>query len=105
MSWATGHIERLKAGHTIFCRPKGNSMAGKIESGDRCTIEPIDWEKPPVKGDVVLCSVKGKQYLHLVAAKSEHGGILYYQITNNKGFVNGWTDQNHVYGICTRVER
>jgi len=105
MSWATGHIADLKSGRTVHCRPKGNSMVGKIESGARCTIEPIDWSKPPVKGDIVLCSVKGRQYLHLVSATSERGGMPYYQISNNKGFVNGWTDKNHIYGICTRVEQ
>jgi len=38
MGWATGHIEKLRAGETVSFRPRGNSMTGKIESGQLCTV-------------------------------------------------------------------
>ena len=41
MGWATGHIERLKAGQTVQFRPRGNSMVGKVRSGQLCTVEPV----------------------------------------------------------------
>jgi hypothetical protein len=42
MGWATGHIEQLRAGETVSFRPRGNSMSGKIESGQLCTVQPVD---------------------------------------------------------------
>jgi phage repressor protein C with HTH and peptisase S24 domain len=98
MGWATKHIEKLQAGETIQIRPKGGSMTGKIESGDLCTVAPLDRE--PEKGDIVLCRVGRAQYLHLVSAV-KHGR---FQISNNKGHVNGWVGLPNIYGICVAVE-
>src|SRR5204863_6971636 len=38
MGWATPHIEKLRAGETVSFRPRGNSMSGKIESGQLCMV-------------------------------------------------------------------
>ena len=66
MGWATGHIANLKAGKTVQCRPRGNSMQGKIDSGDLVTIAPLS--EAPKPGDIVLCKVHSCEYLHLVKA-------------------------------------
>jgi hypothetical protein len=42
-------------------------MAGKIEPGQLCTVEPVDTALLAV-GDIVLCKVNGREYLHLVKA-------------------------------------
>ena len=42
MGWATGYIGRLQAGETVQFRPRGHSMKGKIESGQLCTVKPIE---------------------------------------------------------------
>jgi hypothetical protein len=42
-------------------------MVGKIESGQLCTVAPLG-DHPLSKGDIVLCRVKGNQYLRLVKA-------------------------------------
>ena len=42
MGWATPYITKLRAGEAVSFRPRGNSMAGKIESGDLCTVVPVD---------------------------------------------------------------
>jgi hypothetical protein len=42
-------------------------MAGKVESGQLCTIEPVQPASLRV-GDIVLCKVNGREYLHLVKA-------------------------------------
>ena len=99
MGWATGHIARLKEGETVSFRPHGNSMQGKIESGQLCTVEPVDLATLKV-GDIVLCKVNGKQYLHLV--KAIQG--TRFQIGNNRGRINGWVSENSVFGKCTRIE-
>jgi hypothetical protein len=99
MGWATGYIARLQAGETVQFRPRGHSMKGKIESGQLCTVEPVEPASVQV-GDIVLCKVNGRQYLHLV--KAIQGGR--FQIGNNRGRINGWVSANSIYGRCTRVE-
>jgi Peptidase S24-like len=99
MSWATAHIAALQRGETVQFRPRGHSMRGKIESGQLVTVKPCDPAEVRV-GDVVLCKVNGRQYLHLV--KAVQGGR--FQIGNNRGRVNGWVSGNGIYGLCVRVE-
>ena len=98
MGWADNHISKLLRGETVSCRPRGNSMKGKIESGNLCTLLPIT--KDPVKGDIVLCKVKGQQYLHLISAVRKNQ----FQISNNRGKVNGWVGLNNIYGILVSVD-
>jgi hypothetical protein len=98
MGGAAGHIAKLKKGEVVQFRPRGNSMQGKIESGALVTVEPLSFL--PKVGDIVLCKVRGAEYLHLVkAVKGER-----FQIGNNKGKVNGWVGLNSIYGRCVRVE-
>lgn len=101
MGWATKHIETLKAGGIVKCRPKGNSMVPLINSGDLVIIQPFAEGEHPIKGMIVLAKVKGKQFLHLVTAvKSDQ-----YQISNNKGHVNGWTGRVQIFGRVTAVSK
>ena len=99
MGWASQYIARLQAGETVEFRPRGNSMQGKVESGQLCTVEPVA-EATLAVGDIVLCKVNGRQYLHLV--KAIQGGR--YQIGNNRGRINGWVSAGSIYGRCIRVE-
>jgi hypothetical protein len=99
MGWATQYIERLKTGETVSFRPRGNSMSGKIESGQLCTVVPVDSDAIEV-GDIVLCKVGGAQYLHLVKAIQGKR----FQIGNNRGRINGWITANSIYGRLARIE-
>ena len=99
MGWASGHIERLRNGETVSFRPRGNSMTGKIESGQLCTVAPVDPQTLRV-GDIVLCKVHGQEYLHLI--KAVQGPR--FQIGNNRGRINGWITAGAIYGKCTTVE-
>lgn len=98
MGWASHYIAELKAGKTVKFRPRGNSMQPKIESGQLCTVEPLAGS--PVPGDVLLCTVEGRQFLHLCTAVRG----AQYQISNNHGFVNGWTTLKQIHGILTKIE-
>lgn len=100
MGWATHYIAKLKAGETVSFRPHGNSMEGRISSGQLCTVEPIKDYAAISAGDIVLCKVHGREFLHLV--KAIRGNQL--QIGNNRGHINGWISQNSVFGLCVRVE-
>lgn len=79
-------------------RPRGGSMRGKIESGQLVTVEPL--RSDPQVDDIVLCRVKGAEYLHLV--KAIDGSR--FQIGNNRGGVNGWVSRGAIFGKCVRVE-
>ena len=74
-------------------------MQGKVESGQLCTVESVDANTVKV-GDIVLCKVNGKQYLHLVKAIQGKR----FQIGNNRGRINGWVGENSIYGKCTKIE-
>ena len=99
MGWATGYIERLGRGETVSFRPRGRSMTGKVESGNLCTVAPVD-PALLVVGDIVLCKVRGREYLHLI--KAIQGAR--YQIGNNRGHINGWVSAGAIFGRCVRVE-
>jgi hypothetical protein len=100
MGWADGHIARLARGETVSFRPRGNSMVDKINSGDLCTVAPLG-DHVLALGDIVLCKVKGAQYLHLVKAVRDER----YQIGNNRGGINGWIGRAQIYGRLVRVDR
>ncbi len=99
MGWATHHIARLQQGETVSFRPRGHSMSGKIESGQLCTVAPLG-AVAPVVGDIVLCRVRGAEYLHLIKAIQGKR----YQIGNNRGRVNGWIGRNSIFGRLESVE-
>jgi hypothetical protein len=90
-------LETLLSGQTITTSEKGNSMVPLIKSGQKHKLAPTKWEEVDI-GDIVYAKVKGKFYTHLVTAKNDKRGC---QISNNKGFVNGWTKQ--VYGKVIEI--
>lgn len=70
-------------------------MKPLINSGDLVGIEPVSG--PLEKGDIVLCKVNGRQYLHLI--KGIRGSQ--YLIGNNHDKINGWT--SNIYGKVVKV--
>jgi hypothetical protein len=74
-------------------------MAPRIESGQLCTVSPVDAATLEA-GDVVLCKVRGSEYLHIV--KAIQAGR--FQIGNNRGFINGWIGASSIFGKLTTVE-
>ena len=98
------YAEALQRGETVTFRPRGNSMAPRIRSGQTVTLTPAinkHGEYRPIQmGDVVLCKVRGRLLLHKVTG-IRYGGASNsaYRISNNRGRVNGWAAPHHVYGI------
>ena len=73
-------------------------MSGKIESGQLCTVTPLG-TTALAAGDIVLCQVRGAEYLQLVKAiRGER-----YQIGNNRGRINGWIGRNSIFGRLVSV--
>lgn len=95
MGWADKAIAELKEGKTVTVKPSGNSMTPLIVSKQEVVVAPLFHHKI-YPGDVVLCVVKGNQYLHKVIQVAE-GKVL---IGNNHGRTNGWTPLSNVYGVA-----
>ena len=98
MSWALHAKRKLLAGETVQIRPRGHSMAGKVNDGDTVTLVPAE-TLDLAAGDIVLVRVGGRDYLHLIKAVSR-GRFL---IGNNRGGTNGWVGRTAVYGKATEV--
>ena len=98
--WADSYINRIQNRETVQFRPHGNSMQPRIKSGQLVTVIPAT-NMELRENDVVLCSVDGKQYLHLIKKIGLDGKL---QIGNNKGHINGWITRDKVYGLVTKVE-
>lgn len=94
MGWASRYIIKLNDGQTVQFRPRGNSMTGRVENGQLVTVEPIVDTASLEVDEVVLCSVKGHHYLHIIKAKRGKQ----FLIGNNRGGVNGWIGSGAVYG-------
>lgn len=101
MGWASKWIIKLQNNETVQFRPRGNSMSGKIESGNLCTVEPIKNFLNLKNGDIVLCKVNGNQYLHLISAIDKEK----FQISNNNNFINSWIYKENIYGKLIKVEK
>jgi hypothetical protein len=99
VGWASHYIEKLRNGQTVSFRPRGQSMKGRISSGQLCTVEPVDPANLDV-GDIVLCKVGGNEYLHIVKAMQGDR----FQIGNNRGFINGWIGASLIFGKCVRID-
>lgn len=92
-------IHKLMQGEPVQLHVTGNSMSGLIENDSMVWIDPIVQNSTVQAGDIVLCSVHGKKYLHLVTSA---GGDR-YEISNNHGHVNGWASRSEIYGILRRT--
>lgn len=106
MSWALPYIQELKNGNTVQFRPSGRSMEGLIRSKQLCTVEPIKNHLTTLQiGDIILCNVGFTYYLHKISniAVDPHYGKM-YEISNNRGRINGWIYADDIYGKCVKVE-
>ena len=102
MGWASIYIQKLQQGETVVFRPRGGSMQGRIESGQRCTVSPIqEAQLDTLKvGDIVLCQVRSAEYLHLIKAIQNKE----FLIGNNRGGTNGWIRESAIFGKLIKVE-
>lgn len=95
MSWAIHAKQELAAGREVKVKVSGHSMEPRVRHRQEVLIRPMNpaWID---KGDVVLVTVNGRDYLHLVSAVQKRQ----VQISNNKGHVNGWVPRSKVHGVA-----
>lgn len=88
-------------------------MTGRIADGQLVTVSPLtDRDDKPEhaqlqtleSGDIVLCKVNGRYLVHLISAIKNRYPKQRFQISNNKGHVNGWISANGIFGKVVRVE-
>ena len=96
-------IQMLNEGKEVINREGGSSMVPIIDPYQPVVLSPIKDKSKLAKGDIVLAKVEGKYYLHKISAIKGSGKKKRYQISNNHGYVNGWTSASKIYGIVTEV--
>ena len=92
--------EHLKNGEVCKVVGFGQSMTPILKSGQPVICKPITKETELNKNDIVLCKVKGRYYLHKISA-IKNG--FSYQISSNRGHVNGTNGRNNIYGIVVEI--
>lgn len=102
MSWAKHARKALQKGENATVKPRGHSMEPKVMDGATVTLAPISKDNKVKKGDVVLCRVKGRDYLHLILGTRRAG--KQWLIGNNKGGINGWVGPHALYGKATEID-
>lgn len=73
---------------------RGSSMRPIINNGDTVTVASIKSATKIGVGDVVLAKLGNAFYLHKVSAVENDR----FQISNNRGHVNGWTSRKNILG-------
>lgn len=101
MGWASDYISDLRRGEVVDFRPVGRSMEPRIFSGELCTVAPVDARHDVGEGDVVLCKVAGREFLHRVWTVKD-GQFL---IGNNRGRSNGWIGPDAIFGKLVKVSK
>ena len=81
MSWANKYFEKVQF------RPRGNSMAGTINSGQRVTAVPFSGMDPNIF-----------TWLRPFRAKDR-------QIGNNQGRINGWTSRQNIFAVGIEISK
>ena len=97
-------VDSLAAGETIKFRPHGNSMDPKIKNGELVTVAPLTDEIELDIGMPVYATVKSRKVLHLISAIKGGEDNTEYQISNIRGFVNGWVNRSKIHGYVIAVE-
>jgi len=98
MSWVKEALAQLKTDGQCVIHPIGNSMRGRVESGQRVVLTNRRLEELRV-GEVVFIRWKGNYLLHLILEMKDHRLL----IGNNVGKVNGWIDRKDVLAKAIEI--
>ncbi|MBW3622261.1 MAG: phage repressor protein [Armatimonadetes bacterium] len=94
----------LREGKPVTFAESGNSMHPRIKHRQKCTYAPVGSHEDLKVGDAVFCKVGPWMFTHMITAiRGDHEHGFQYQISNNKGHVNGWTPLDKIYGKVIAV--
>lgn len=91
-------IQILAEKGTAILKCNGNSMRPIMAPGDSLYIQKIDTSLL-CPGDIVFCRIHGNLQVHLLSAIDNQR----FQISNNKGHINGWISSSAIFGLCVQV--
>jgi signal peptidase I len=92
-------IKVLEEKGEVIIRCNGNSMQPIIQSQEAIHLVKVDLRQLRV-GDAVFCKINKNYQVHKITAIDKDR----YQISNNKGWVNGWIGANSIYGLAVKIE-
>ncbi len=78
-------------------------MTGRISDGEMVTLSPCQ-EAAPSVNDIVLVSIQGKRFSHVVLHSILTIEGSQFLIGSHQGRVDGWVEQSSIYGVVTKVE-
>lgn len=93
----------LKGNPVTNYKEGGNSMLPILKSNQPVDLDPITEETTLGVKDIVFCKVKGNYFTHLISKIKGSGKSTRYQISNNKGNVNGWIPRSKIYGKVVKI--
>lgn len=100
MSKASYIAQLLQEGQFIEkYKEAGNSMLPIIKSRQPVSLEPLTDKITLEVDDIVFCKVKGNYYTHKIKAIKDSR----YQISNNKGRINGWIGRKQIFGKVVKI--
>lgn len=91
--------QKLQSGLVCLVQGFGQSMTPILKSGQVCEVTPVNDATILKKNDIVFVKVSGHFYLHKISAIKNNQ----YQISNNHGHVNGWTNRKNIFGKVTKI--
>lgn len=94
-TWAVDALEALQQGQMVQVRPRGHSMAGRINDGDLVTLEPLGAQEL-ISGDIVLVRIDGRCYSHIVLHLVLSVEGERFLIGSHQGRVDGWVDRTDI---------
>ena len=92
-------IKVLEEKGEVIIRCNGNSMQPIIQSQEAIHLVKVDPRQLRI-GDAVFCKINKNYQVHKITAIDKDR----YQISNNKGWVNGWIGANSIYGLAVKIE-
>jgi SOS-response transcriptional repressor LexA len=96
--WATPYIAKLKQDGKVQLKVYGTAMIPLLAPGDQVILRIIT-NNEVYPGDIVLCRVNGRDYLHKIASVR----LDRYQIADNKDFIKGWVTLSGIFGKCVKI--
>ena len=99
MSWVKEARSKLQSGQLARVHPIGNSMRGRIESGQLVTLAPAQIREVQ-RGDVVFVAWKRNYLLHLIIDVEPERVV----IGNSLGKINGWAPASAILGKVIAIK-
>jgi hypothetical protein len=94
-------IKVLEDKGSVIIQCNGHSMEPLIFPKESIHLRKVDRKLLRI-GDAVFCRLSGGLQVHMVSAIDEPNNR--WQISNRKGWINGWIGPQAIFGLAVQVE-